>query len=106
MGRFEQGWPGYEWRWKCKEFGSLPPFQPPLWDGSSLDGRTILVHAEQGLGDTLQFIRYVPSLHQRGGRVILMCQPPLVRLLTRSPGIERLLAYGDPVPEFMSTLPC
>ena len=100
MGRFEQGWPGYEWRWKCKEFGSLPPFQPPLWDGSSLDGRTILVHAEQGLGDTLQFIRYVPSLHQRGGRVILMCQPPLVRLLTRSPGIERLLAHGDPVPEF------
>ena len=100
MGRFEQGWAGYEWRWKCKEFGSLPPFQPPLWDGSSLDGRTILVHAEQGLGDTLQFIRYVPSLHQRGGRVILMCQPPLVRLLTRSPGIERLLAHGDPVPEF------
>ena len=100
MGRFEQGWAGYEWRWKCKEFGSLPPFQPPLWDGSFLDGRTILVHAEQGLGDTLQFIRYVPSLHQRGGRVILMCQPPLVRLLTRSPGIERLLAHGDPVPEF------
>ena len=100
MGRFEQGWPGYEWRWKCKEFGSLPPFQPPLWDGSPLNGRTILVHAEQGLGDTLQFIRYVPLVHQRGGRVILMCQPPLIRLLTRSPGIERLMAHGDPVPEF------
>ena len=100
MGRFEQGWAGYEWRWKCKEFGSLPPFQPPLWDSSPLDGRTILVHAEQGLGDTLQFIRYVPSVRQRGGHVILMCQPPLVRLLTRSPGIERLLAHGDPLPEF------
>ena len=99
MGRFEQGWAGYEWRWKCKEFGSLPPFQPPLWDGSPLDGRTILVHAEQGLGDTLQFIRYVPSLHQRGGRVILLCQPPLVRFLTNCPSIERLLAHGDPLPE-------
>src|SRR5271166_2350377 len=100
MGRFEQGWAGYEWRWKCKEFGSLPPFHPPLWDGSPLDGRTILVHAEQGLGDTLQFIRYVPMVHQRGGRVILVCQPPLIRLLTRSPGIERLVAQGEALPEY------
>ena len=100
MGHLEQGWPGYEWRWKCKEFRPLPPFQPPLWDGSPLDGRTILVHAEQGLGDTLQFIRYVPLVQQRGGRVILVCQPPLIRLLTRSLGIEQLLAQGDPLPEF------
>ena len=100
MGHLEQGWPGYEWRWKCKEFLPLPPFQPPLWDGSPLDGRTILVHAEQGLGDTLQFIRYVPLVQQRGGRVILVCQPSLIRLLTRSLGIEQLLAQGDPLPEF------
>ena len=100
MGRFEQGWPGYEWRWKCKEFGSLPPFHPPLWDGSPLDGRTILVHAEQGLGDTLQFIRYAPLVHQRGGRVILVCQPPLIGLLTRSPGVERLVAQGEALPDY------
>ncbi len=100
MGRFEQGWPGYEWRWKCKEFGSLPPFHPPLWDGSPLDGRTILVHAEQGLGDTLQFIRYAPLVHQRGGCVILVCPPPLIRLLSRSPGIERLVAQGEALPEY------
>ena len=100
MGRFEQGWPGYEWRWKCKEFGSLPPFHPPLWDGSPLDGRTILVHAEQGLGDTLQFIRYAPLVHQRGGRIILVCQPPLIGLLTRSPGVERLVAQGEALPEY------
>src|SRR5271166_4126010 len=100
MGRFEQGWPGYEWRWKCKEFGSLPPFHPPLWDGSPLDGRTILVHAEQGLGDTLQFIRYAPLVHQRGGRVILVCQPLLIGLLTRSPGVERLVAQGEALPEY------
>jgi hypothetical protein len=99
MGQFEQGWPGYELRWKCKEFGTLPPFQAHLWDGSPLDGRTILVHAEQGLGDTLQFIRYIPLMHERGGRVIMMCQPPLVRLLARCPGIERLMPHGDAPPE-------
>jgi Tfp pilus assembly protein PilF len=99
-GHLEQGWPGYQWRWKIKDFGPLPPFQAPLWDGSPLDGRTILVHAEQGLGDTLQFLRYLPLVHQRGGRVIFLCQPPLTRLLRRTPGIERLLAHGDPVPAF------
>ena len=100
MGRFEEGWTGYEWRWKCKDFGTLPPFQAPLWDGSPLDGRTILVHAEQGLGDTLQFIRYLPLVHERGGRVIMMCQPPLMRLLADVPGIERLMPHGDTPPEF------
>jgi tetratricopeptide (TPR) repeat protein len=99
LGRFEQGWPGYEWRWKCKEFGTLPPFQAPLWDGSPLDGRTILVHAEQGLGDTLQFIRYIPQLQERGGRVIMMCQPPLRRLLAHCPGIDQLISHGDAPPE-------
>jgi Flp pilus assembly protein TadD len=105
MGHFEQGWPGYEWRWKCKEFASLPPLDRPQWDGSPLDGRTILVHAEQGLGDTLQFIRYAPLVQQRGGRVILVCQPPLIRLLARSPGIERLVAQGEPLPEYQVHAP-
>ena len=99
MGQFEQGWPGYEWRWKCKEFGTLPPFRAPLWDGSPLDGRTILVHAEQGLGDTLQFIRYIPLVQKHGGRVIMMCQPPLCALLAHCPGIERLMPHGDAPPE-------
>jgi tetratricopeptide (TPR) repeat protein len=99
MGHFEQGWPGYDWRWKCKEFGSMPSFKAPLWDGSPLDGRTILIHAEQGLGDTLQFVRYVPLVHERGGRVIMMCQPPLMRLLAHCPGIERLMAHGETPPE-------
>jgi hypothetical protein len=52
------------------------------------------------MGDTLQFLRYVPLAHRRGGRVILLCQPPLVRLLARTRGIERLLAHGDPLPAF------
>jgi hypothetical protein len=80
----------------------MPPSQAPLWDGSPLEGRTILVRVEQGLGDTLQFIRYLPLVQRRGGRVILVCQPALVGLLTgsRGLGIERLLAQGDPLPEY------
>ena len=77
---------------------SLPP--PPLgWLPPGRAGQ-FLVHAEQGLGDTLQFIRCVPLVYQRGGRVIVVCQPPLIRLLSRSPGIERLVAQGEALPEY------
>jgi tetratricopeptide (TPR) repeat protein len=98
-GDFERGWPEFEWRWKCKE--SLPPpFRQPLWDGSPLEGRSILLHPEQGLGDTLQFIRYAPLVQRRGGRVIVACQRPLVRLLASCPGIAELVAREDAPPGF------
>ena len=99
LGDYERGWPEYEWRWGGKE---LPHrrFPRPAWDGSPLDGRTILLHAEQGLGDTLQFIRYAPLIRDRGGRVVVACQRPLLRILASCPGIEQLIAQGDPVPAF------
>jgi len=62
--------------------------------------RRILLHAEQGLGDTLQFVRYAPLVQQRGGFVILECQPPLVRLLAGAAGIDKLIARGHPLPDF------
>ena len=98
-GDFEQAWPEYERRW---ELPGTPrrDFSEPLWDGSALDGRTILLYAEQGLGDTLQFIRYVPLVKQSGGTVVVECQPALVRLLSTMPGIDRLIAYGSPLPDF------
>ncbi|HUY33552.1 MAG TPA: tetratricopeptide repeat protein [Pirellulales bacterium] len=96
-GKLPEGWHEYEWRWKCAE-SPAPPFAQPLWDGSPLAGRTILLHTEQGLGDTLHFIRYAQLVQQRGGRVIVACQPPLVPLLGRSRGIERIVAQGDPLP--------
>ena len=96
MGDYEQGWPAYEWRWKCKEF-ILPAYRQPFWDGSPLNGRTILLHAEQGMGDTLQFVRYAPLVQARGGRVLLACHPALVLLLAECAGIDRLIAHGTSV---------
>jgi tetratricopeptide (TPR) repeat protein len=98
-GDYERGWTEYEWRWRRVH---NPPrqFTAPLWDGSSLTGRTILVHAEQGLGDTLQFIRYVPLVKQRGGTVLFACQAPLMHLAASCVGIDQLLANGAPLPAF------
>jgi tetratricopeptide (TPR) repeat protein len=98
-GNYEQGWPEYEWRCQVKAFAP-PRFPQPLWDGSPLHGQTILLYAEYGLGDTLQFIRYAASVHERGGSVLVACQPPLVSLLSRCPGIERVLSQEDPLPHF------
>ena len=76
---FARRLPEYEWQQR-KLAGTAPQSYPqPLWDGSPLAGRTILLHAEQGLGDTLQCIRYAPQIKQRGGKVLLGCQPPPAR---------------------------
>ncbi|HMF17604.1 MAG TPA: tetratricopeptide repeat-containing glycosyltransferase family protein, partial [Gemmataceae bacterium] len=100
-GKFEQGWSEYEWRMRCKKFPTPPvPGPKPAWDGSRLGGRTILLRAEQGLGDALQFIRFAPLVHERGGKVILECQPPLIPLFRTCPGIERVLDPGESLPEF------
>ena len=99
MGDCKQGWPEYEWRWKCE----LSPrqFSQPMWDGGSpLAGRTILLHAEQGLGDTIQFIRYAPLVKAPDNIVIVECHESLIRLLDNCPGIDRLVAQGCPLPHF------
>jgi hypothetical protein len=99
LGDFERGWPEYEWRWRCRGFPK-PAFRQPAWDGSPLQGRTILLHAEQTLGDTLQFIRYAPLVRQRGGKGLLVVPPPLLSLLARCPGVDGLAAQGSPLPDF------
>jgi hypothetical protein len=65
-----------------------------------LENRTILLHAEQGLGDTIQFVRYAPLVKARGGRVLVECRRPLLGLLKTCPGIDRLVVAGDPLPAF------
>jgi tetratricopeptide (TPR) repeat protein len=104
QGDLSEGWEEYEWRWKL---GKLSPrdFPQPLWDGSALTGQTILIHAEQGLGDTIQFIRFALLLKARGGNVIVQCQPPLRQLLHHTPGIHRFIGVGDPLPAFDVHIP-
>jgi tetratricopeptide (TPR) repeat protein len=99
IGRLEQGWTEYEWRRRCLGFQDRS-FRQPLWDGAPLGGQPILLYAEQGIGDTLQFVRYAPLVQQRGGSVVLECPPVLVPLLATGPGIDHLVAQGSELPEF------
>ena len=106
MGDFASGWKAYEWRWKTGAFARHPP-QPkaPLWLGDTpVAGKTILLHAEQGFGDTIQFIRYAPLLAGRGARVICEVQPELQPLLSQlenvTPGDITVIAAGEPRPAF------
>jgi len=100
-GDFERGWQEHEWRLKCNHpHAARRVFAQPHWDGSPLAGRTILLHVEQGLGDTLQFVRYVPLVAQFGGRIIVECQPELQRLIQRMHGGLQVIARGQPLPAF------
>jgi tetratricopeptide (TPR) repeat protein len=82
VGDFERGWPGYEARWEFRPVHRLPRiFRQPRWKGEALAGRRILLHAEQGLGDSIQFSRYVPLVVARGGQVLLQVQTGVKRLL-------------------------
>jgi tetratricopeptide (TPR) repeat protein len=96
------GWHGYEARWGVGFLAShRRSFAAPLWLGEpALDGKAILLHAEQGFGDTLQFVRYAPLVAGRGAKVILEVQPELTRLLSPLPGVEAVIARGGPLPAF------
>jgi Flp pilus assembly protein TadD len=98
-GDFERGWPEAEWRLKCR---NPPGFRVarPRWTGENLDGKSIMLHWEQGLGDTLQFIRFAPQVAERGGRVWVFCQEPLARLVARCDGVDRVFDNTTPVPPF------
>jgi FkbM family methyltransferase len=87
LGDYQRGFVEYHWRWRSRQ---CPPLKYPhaLWDGSDPTGKTILLTAEQGFGDTIQFARYAPLVAQRGARVVIACQKPLLRLLETLPGID------------------
>ena len=102
MGDLAAGFAEYEWRWQRQRIApSRRTFDAPLWLGdASLDGKTILLHAEQGLGDTLQFCRYATLVAKQGARVVLEVQPELTRLLTGLEGVAALVTAGEPLPAF------
>ncbi|MCP4414037.1 MAG: tetratricopeptide repeat protein [Gammaproteobacteria bacterium] len=87
---FKDGWQEYEWRLRTKDY-ALRDFKQPMWDGSPLNGKTILVHTEQGLGDNIQFVRYLPLIQAQGGHVIFECLPSLVHLLKDCEGINKII---------------
>ncbi|GEM_PF-3431395 len=100
-GDFERGWREHEWRWESTQFIRGKPRVPqPSWDGSDLQGRTIALYAEQGFGDTLQFVRYIPLVAARAGRVILVCQRELAPLLESFDGVDQLVIRGQALPQF------
>jgi tetratricopeptide (TPR) repeat protein len=99
MGRWVEGWREHECRWQAAGFGSpRRVFDSPAWDGRPLPGGTLLLHWEQGLGDTIQFVRYAAAARRRVGRLVLEAQPPLVPLLRGLPGVDAVVAAGDALP--------
>ena len=100
-GNYEKGWPLYEDRWENPEvIANKRLFHQPQWQGEEGHNRILLIHWEQGFGDTLQFCRYTRLAAQKGWRVWLDCQPPLKRLLKSLDGVERVVSVGDNVPHF------
>jgi len=99
LGDFARGWEEYEWRWEAyKE--QKKTFDQPVWDGDNIAGQTILLCAEQGLGDTFQFIRYAIILKNMGARVIVQTQRPLTTILKLCPYIDEVIPRGKPLPHF------
>jgi tetratricopeptide (TPR) repeat protein len=89
LGDWGQGWPAYEARWRFREVHRSPRvFRQPRWQGEPLEGRRVLLHAEQGLGDTIQFCRYATLVAARGGAVILQVQTPVERLMGSLPAVR------------------
>jgi tetratricopeptide (TPR) repeat protein len=103
-GNFSEGWPEYEWRWKKKGFkitGDVPGrpnLGVPEWEGEDLNGRTILVYGEQGIGDALQFVRYVPLLEERGAKVVVLSARETLRVL-KLVGGGAIVLEGSPHPK-------
>ena len=102
QGNLAAGWPLYEWRWQeAQASAKRPQFAQPRWTGAQpLAGKTLLLHCEQGLGDTLQFCRYCTVVAALGARVLLVVPPALLALLHGLDGVDTLLSEGQALPPF------
>ena len=102
LGDFGRGWEEFEWRWRVRDFAPWRrEFAQPLWLGDEpLAGRTILLHAEQGFGDAIHFVRYASLVAARGAKVVLEVPPPLTALLARIEGASLVVGRGEKLPRF------
>ena len=91
LGDYPQGWQNYEARWQLKTRFFYRKFNVPLWNGSDLAGKRVVLHAEQGFGDAIQFVRYAPMVAARGARVVLQCQPELQRLFRSIQEVDQVI---------------
>ena len=99
-GDYDHGWAEYEWRWKMKGRTELADCLQPRWQDEPVDGRTVMLWAEQGLGDTLQFIRYARLVKDSGATVLVQCPEPLIGVLRTCSGIDQLVPTGAVPPAF------
>jgi Tfp pilus assembly protein PilF len=99
-GNFREGWEEFEWRWKIKELSQRRNFLQPQWNGANIPGKTLLLHAEDGFGDTIQFVRYAPLIAQHDTKVIVECQKELTSLIQNLDGVSQVVSYGDELPDF------
>lgn len=102
LGDLVGGWPRYEWRWQTDQsVAPERPFAQPMWLGKEpLEGKTVLLHAEQGMGDTIQFCRYARFVADKGAKVVLAAQAPLKPLLEGLEGVDRIIVPGELPPAF------
>jgi len=101
-GKWKEGWEEFEWRRKL--FASIPP-EIPEWKGETFHGKTLLISREQGMGDLILLSRFFPQVKERGGRVIVECHPPLAGLISQVPGVDEVLATGQPQPPVDLAIP-
>jgi len=102
QGLYQPGWTDYEWRLRRENLNQpIPSFKQPAWRGEvSLSGKTILLYSEQGLGDTLQFCRYIQPVAALGANILLLIPAPLCKLLADMPGVCQVLTADDSLPDF------
>jgi tetratricopeptide (TPR) repeat protein len=99
-GQFAEGWEEFEWRLRVRSARLDRDFPQPYWNGEDLPGQTLLIYTEGGFGDALNFIRLVPQVSGRVGKVVVECQPELLQLFANIPGVDRWIARGEALPPF------
>lgn len=104
LGHYDIGWPEYRWRWRMPGL-ARPACRAPIWNGEDLRGKSILLYAEQGRGDAIQFIRLAPILANAGAQVVVQCDPVMIPLFSCIHGIESLIPEGmtPPVVDYQAS---